>query len=100
MAVEKTINIVWRNENYGRITDAQSFRFEKEPYPSDTEHTRLARLFRKHGFTINQQRDCWMAEFAPEDACVRLVGALEELGYVVHNRGAMPDALQSAAPAP
>ena len=37
MAADKVIRITWRDENYGRIYDAQSFRFMKEPYPSETE---------------------------------------------------------------
>jgi hypothetical protein len=95
MATEKKITITWRNENYGRISDAQAFRYEKDPYPSDTERTKLARMFRKHGFDVHPQRGCWMAEYEPEDACVRLVEALQEAGYTVDNVGAVPDALSS-----
>lgn len=96
MAAEKIMKITWRDENYGRIYEAQAFRYEKDPYPSETERTKLGRLFRKHGFDVHVQRQCWMAEYALADACVRLVEALEEAGYTVENRGAVPDALSSA----
>lgn len=97
MAAEKLIKITWRDENYGRVYDAQSFRFMKEPFPSQTEQTKLGRLFRKNGFDVHDQRHCWMYEGAPEDACVKLVTALEEAGYVVENYGAQPAALSAPA---
>lgn len=96
MAAEKVMTITWRDENYGRVYEAQAFRYEKDPYPSDTERNKLARVFRKHGFDVHPQRHCWMAEYKPADACVKLVEALEEAGYTVENRGAVPDALSSA----
>lgn len=95
MAAEKIVKITWRNENYGHVHDAQAFRYEKDPYPSETERTKLARLFKKHGFEVHPQRHCWMAEYKPADACVGLVEALEEAGYTVENHGAVPDALSS-----
>jgi hypothetical protein len=95
MAAEKIVKITWRDENYGRVHEAQAFRYEKDPYPSETERTKLARLFKKHGFEVHSQRHCWMAEYKPADACVRLVEALEEAGYAVENHGAVPDALAS-----
>jgi hypothetical protein len=95
MAAEKVMTLTWRDENYGRVYDAQSFRWEKEPWPSETEVTKLGRLFRKNGFDFHVGRCCWMAEYKPADTCVQLVEALEAAGYTVENRGAVPDALAS-----
>ncbi len=95
MAAEKIITITWRDENYGRVYEAQAFRYMKDPWPSETETKKLARLFRKNDFDFHVQRCCWMAEYKPADACVKLVEALEEAGYTVENRGAVPEALSS-----
>jgi len=95
MAAEKVIRITWRDENYGRVYDAQSFRYMKDPYPSETEAKKIGRLFRKIGFDVHPHRHCWMFEGAPDDACLKLVAALEEAGYVVENHGAVPVALAS-----
>jgi hypothetical protein len=95
MAAEKVITMTWRDENYGRVYEAQAFRYMKDPWPSETETKKLGSMFKKHGFEVNMDRAAWIAQYQPEDACVKLVEALEEAGYTVESRGAVPDALAS-----
>lgn len=96
VAKEKVLTITWRDENYGRVYDAVSFRAMLEPFPSETENRKLARIYKKQGFDFNGQRYCWMAEYKPEDTALRLVEALKEAGYTVINKGAQPKILTEA----
>lgn len=99
MAKEKNITIVWRDENYGRINDAFAFRSHCEPCQSDTENKKVARLYKKMGFEVNQTRASWIAEYAAADTPLKLVAALEEMGYTVKNAGAAPSILAQPAEA-
>lgn len=99
MAKEKTLTIVWRDENYSRIHDAFAFRSHVEPHPSDTEAKKVARIYKKHGFETNMQRAAWIAEFAQSDQPdlpIKLVEALKDAGYTVKNAGAVPEVLSEA----
>lgn len=95
-AKEKVLTITWRDENYGRVYDAVSFRAMLDPLPSDTENRKLGRIYKKQGFEFNDQRYCWMAQYKPEDTALQLVEALKEAGYTVINVGARPDILNKA----
>lgn len=97
MAAEKTITITWRDENYGRIHEAQAFRYEKDPFPSQTESRKIAAIIKRHGFEAHMQRASWIAEYKPEEVCVALIEELEASGYVVKHAGAVPDILSAAA---
>jgi hypothetical protein len=94
MPAEKIITITWRDENYGYAGGDQAFRYSKEPWPSETERTKISRIFRKHGFEANMDRAAWIAQFKPADSCVNLVEALREAGYPA----ALTEALEAEAP--
>lgn len=97
MAVEKEIILIWRDEDYGSCAGGdQAFRYMKEPYPSETESTKLVRLFKKHGFVANMTRASYIAQWKPADSCVNLVRALQEAGYTVVNEGRVPRVLSEA----
>jgi len=96
---EKVLTITWRDENYGRVSGAVAFRAMLDPFPSQTESTKLGRLYKKCGFELNFNRQSWIAEYKPEDTPVRLVETLEEAGYTVINKGAQPKILTDAKPA-
>lgn len=96
-AKEKVLTITWRNEGYGRVSeDSVAFRTMLEPFPSQTESTKLSRLYKKCGFELNFNRQSWIAEFKPADTPVRLVETLKDAGYTVVNVGAVPDILNKA----
>lgn len=90
---EKILTITWRNENYGRINDASAFRAELEPYPSDSEDRKIARIYKKNGYKFDESRCSWIAEFKSKDTPSMLVDSLTAAGYKVVNRGAQPDVL-------
>ncbi len=97
MPAEKTITITWRDENYGRIHDAQAFRYEKDPFPSQTETQNIARIIKRNGFEANLQRASWIAEYKSEDVCLALTEAFEAAGYVVKHAGAVPNIFASTS---
>lgn len=93
----KTITLTWRDENYGRVSGAVAFRDFVEPYPSDTAHAKLARVYKRHGFEADHSRAAWIATHKPEDMPTRLVEDLEKLGYEMTNDGCVPACLATQA---
>lgn len=87
MKTETKISIIWRNENYGSVSRAVAFRAVVEPYPSDTAMTKLARIYKRCGFEMNQNRVAWIAEDCAADAPAKLIAELTAAGYVVEHRG-------------
>jgi phosphopentomutase len=92
----KVLTIIWRDENYGRINDATAFRAELEPFPSDSEGRKLARIYKKSGYEFNENRYSWIAEYKSKDTPLLLIDALRDAGYEIVNRGAQPDVLHEA----
>lgn len=97
---QKTIELSWRDENYGNVYGSVAFRAWVEPHPSDTEHTRLARVYKKHGFEANNSRAAWIAPAKDLNMPVRLTEALQAIGYEVAHAGAVPQVLRTPAEAP
>lgn len=95
---EKVLTITWRDENYGHVSGAVAFRTALEPFPSETESRKLARIYKKNGFELNFNRQAWIAEYKPADTPIRLVEVLKEAGYTVINKGAQPKILTEAKP--
>nr|WP_250807322.1 hypothetical protein [Neorhizobium tomejilense] len=96
MENEKTINLVWRDENYGGISGTVAFRSTIEPYPSDTATKRIQRAYKEAGFEIDHRRMSWIARKNPDEAPAALVVALQNLGYEVSHSGCTPDEFTEA----
>lgn len=96
----KTVELIWRNENYGSISGSLAFRHTVEPYPSETAVMKLHRVFRKAGFKAVESRGAWICGRADERTAARLVELLAEAGYGVEHHGAVPSSLSSETAEP
>jgi hypothetical protein len=76
----KTLSLQPRDENYGSVAAASAFRVYQE-YNSETERTKLERIFRKAGYAFNWSRCSWIATKA--DAWSRVVELCADAGYNV-----------------
>jgi hypothetical protein len=93
--VTLTLTLTWRDENYGRIWNAKAFRSTPEPNLSDSAMLKLARLYRRSGFNLNQGRMSWIAEDCPDETLIQLVDALTLAGFTVVHRGCVPSVLDT-----
>jgi len=90
----KTVTLTWRDESYGGIGRSFAFRAKVERYPSDAAADKLARIYRRNGFKLNESRMAWIAEQPKDDAPLLLAEALEAAGYEVGHKGAVPQCIE------
>jgi hypothetical protein len=91
----KTINLTWRDENYGEISGAVAFRANITPYPSETTKRKIATAYKAAGFDLHFKRQSWVARQSTEAAPLALIENLEAMGYEVANNGCIPAALET-----
>lgn len=89
----KTINITWRDENYGPVSGAVAFRAAIEPHPSEAASRKIQRAYKEAGFELNFNRQAWIAEENSDEAPEKLVEGLTALGYEVYSQGAIPSSI-------
>lgn len=93
-----TLDLYWRDENYGSISRAFAFRASPDALLSDTADLKMRRAFGRNGFKYVESRGAWVAEGRiGTDAPVRLVTDLETLGYKVEHHHAVPHCIAQAA---
>ncbi len=89
-----TLDLYWRDENYGSISRAYAFRASPDALLSDTADLKMRRAFGRHGFRYAESRGAWVAEGKlGTDAPARLAEDLGRLGYAVGHHHCVPACL-------
>lgn len=96
MSTEKNISITWRDENYGPISGSVAFRAMVLEDISQTAMKEVHKAYKSAGFTLNHNRQSWIAVGKPE-AAETLVETLSQMGFTVENRGCVPEELDQPA---
>jgi hypothetical protein len=91
MTQSKQITVTWRDENYGPYSNTLAFRvYTVEPFPSNAESKRLARIYKDAGFAVDHARSSWIAHEPTPTTMEELTAALSALSYDVTHAGAVP----------